>query len=772
MAHWDLGVAVTNDLTGCEAFEVSGIRLTWQVDEGRCTFEDLPVAMMWVGSTLAGLMAGLQAMVGPERFALALQKEGRSSIEDDWRVIQSTDSFEAGFQLVANIAAVAGWGRWELLDCNREERRCVFAARGNWESSFQQALGVCWGSGMLAGKFAGYSSKLFGVNCWAEQVAFVAKGADRDLFEVTPSPRSIEADLDELLLSDEATRADMAVALTRLREEIQRRERAQRAQQEAQEALERRVEERTRELQQANRELSNSEAQFRLIVDVAPYPIVITPSDPSQPPLYVNRHFTELFGYARHEIHSVFHWFELAYPDDVYRAEILEHTREVVSRGEVPPLREYRVRCKNGETRDIMWRTIILGDGRLMSIAEDLTEQKRGQRDREMLATQRHRASKMEALGLLAGGVAHDLNNILSGVVSYPDLLIHSLTKDDPLLEPLTTIRDAGERAALVVHDLLTITRGAVSISEVVELNDVVAEVLESPEFKSLTTTHAGILIESTPCAQPISIKCSPVHLKKCLFNLLTNAFEAIGGARTGRVQVVVNRQERLPKSADPVLDAVGYAVIEVRDDGPGIDPEDLEHIFEPFFTSKVMGRSGTGLGLAVVWNTIKDHRGHIDVRSGATGTTFLLYLPLCDQPADESEALPALERGSGECILVVDDEKTQLRVTTELLAYLGYRVVPASDGRAALDAIRERHDIALVVLDMIMPRGWSGLRTFEEIQRERSGIPTLIVSGYAETGDVAAIQQQSGATFLPKPFTMAELGLAVQQALHSRSGS
>jgi CheY-like chemotaxis protein len=177
-------------------------------------------------------------------------------------------------------------------------------------------------------------------------------------------------------------------------------------------------------------------------------------------------------------------------------------------------------------------------------------------------------------------------------------------------------------------------------------------------------------------------------------------------------------------------------------------------------------------LGLAVVWNTIKDHHGHIDVHSGATGTTFVLYLPLCDQPGDESEAQPGLERGRGECILVVDDEETQLKVTTELLAYLGYRAVPVSDGRAALDAIRERHDIALVILDMIMPRGWSGLRTFEEIQRERSGIPTLIVSGYAETADIAAIEQQSGATFLPKPFTMADLGLAVQQALHPPSGS
>ncbi len=202
---------------------VSGIDIEWDPGKGACTFEKLPVAMMWIDTTLAGLMSGVQATVGTERFALALQSEGRKSVEDDWQVISQFPDFNRGFEAIANIAAVAGWGDWRLIEMDRGNKECLFRVWNNWEGLYQKALGVSWGSGMLAGKLAGYCSMLFKANCWADQTAFVAAGDAFDEFRVHTSNRSVENEIENLLATDKATRADMAVALQNLRSEISAR---------------------------------------------------------------------------------------------------------------------------------------------------------------------------------------------------------------------------------------------------------------------------------------------------------------------------------------------------------------------------------------------------------------------------------------------------------------------------------------------------------------------------------------------------------------------
>ena len=148
-----------------DQIQVSGIHIKWNVKQGTCTFENLPVAMMWVDTTLAGLMSGVQAMVGTERFGLALQSEGRKSVEGDWQVISQFSDFRDGFKAIANIAAVAGWGEWDLISLDENKPQCTFRIKNSWEGLYQKALGISWSSGMLAGKMAGYSSKLFKTNC-------------------------------------------------------------------------------------------------------------------------------------------------------------------------------------------------------------------------------------------------------------------------------------------------------------------------------------------------------------------------------------------------------------------------------------------------------------------------------------------------------------------------------------------------------------------------------------------------------------------------------
>ncbi len=217
--------------------KLNDITIKWDLEKGTCTFENLPVAMMWIDTTLAGLMSGLQNMVGAKRFNLALQGEGRNSVDADWEVFMEFPKFEDGFKAIANIAAVAGWGNWQLITLEEIQKKCCVRVKDSWEGLYQKALGVCWGSGMVAGKMAGYCSKLFGTNCWAEQTKFIAKGDDYDEFLISPSVRSIEEEIEKLLTTDEATKADMAVALTKLRNEVMERKSAQESLVKSQEEL-------------------------------------------------------------------------------------------------------------------------------------------------------------------------------------------------------------------------------------------------------------------------------------------------------------------------------------------------------------------------------------------------------------------------------------------------------------------------------------------------------------------------------------------------------
>jgi rsbT co-antagonist protein RsbR len=207
--------------------EVLGVPIEWQLDAGTCTFQGAAVATMFVNPTLAGLMAGFQKMVGTERFFLAMQSEGRKNIDIDWQIITSQPTFEQGFDAWSRFPILAGWGRWEIVSLDMQRKECRIRVHNSFEGLYQQALGVCWGSGVAAGKCAGIFSLLFETNCWAEQVEYLARGDTYDSFLIRPSERSLEAELDNLLSSDTATRADLAVALQQLQQEIEQRGQAE-----------------------------------------------------------------------------------------------------------------------------------------------------------------------------------------------------------------------------------------------------------------------------------------------------------------------------------------------------------------------------------------------------------------------------------------------------------------------------------------------------------------------------------------------------------------
>ncbi len=416
---------------------------------------------------------------------------------------------------------------------------------------------------------------------------------------------------------------------------------------------------------------------------------------------------------------------------------------------------------------------IVATDGAVIGcrgLLRDISERKRHERQQQELDRQIQRAQKMETIGSLAGGVAHDLNNILSGIVSYPDLVLLQLAADSPLRRPLESIKSSGLKATAIVQDLLTLARRGVSVAEPVRLNDLVVAYFNSPEFLKMKSFHPGVVIRTDLDENLMNIMGSPVHLSKTVMNLVSNAAEAMP---EGGVITITTRSGYVDhpiKGYDHVQPG-DYTVLTVADSGMGISPEDQARIFEPFFSKKKMGRSGTGLGLSVVWATVQDHKGYIDLRSGpGQGTTFTLYFPVT-RKAPSSRRRPPGEaemRGNGEKILVVDDLAQQREIATAILTQLGYRVATASSGEEAVQYL-QKNPIDMVVLDMIMDPGIDGLETYERIWTHNQRQRVIITSGYSETEQVKKALRLGARRYLKKPYTLETLGLAVKEELPSR---
>jgi len=389
--------------------------------------------------------------------------------------------------------------------------------------------------------------------------------------------------------------------------------------------------------------------------------------------------------------------------------------------------------------------------------------------EQKRLTAQLQRAEKMEAIGTLAGGVAHDLNNILSGVVSYPELLLLDLPKDSPYRESIEIIHSSGQKAAAIVQDLLTLARRGVAVTKTVNLNDIIEEYLKSPQHRKLETEHSLTRFEQDLAPDLLNISGSPIQLSKTLMNLISNGAEAIQGE--GRIHIhTENRYLSTPVVGYDNVDQGDYVILTVSDTGSGIAPEDLERIFEPFFTKKVMGMSGTGLGLAVVWGTVKDHNGYIDVESTpGEGTTFTVYFPVTREELETEESIPSIATfmGNGERILVVDDIETQRIIATSMLKKLGYQVTSVASGEEAIEFITT-HAIDLVILDMLMPPGIDGLETYTRILEIKPGLPAIIASGFSETKRVREAEKRGAALYIRKPYSLSGIGKAIRRALAS----
>jgi len=452
-------------------------------------------------------------------------------------------------------------------------------------------------------------------------------------------------------------------------------------------------------------------------------------------------------------------------PDGSLSSEKMKQMVEIAERNGSHRF-EWVVRRSDGEEYwlDAMLTSVMFKGMRLvLATWRDNTE-------RRKLHERLARAERMESLGTLAGGVAHDLNNVLGVLVGYAELLLGKLPEDSPLRRYAGNILNSGEKGAAIIQDLLTLARRGVAVTEVLDLNGIVRACLKSPELDKLKGGRPGVTIRAELDDALLTIKGSPNHLAKTVTNLLSFTMESISGEGEVTIRTGSRYVDRPLPGHDRMVEG-DYTVLSVSDTGRGIAAADLGKIFEPFYTKKAMGMSGTGLGLPVVWGTVKDHAGFIDVASTeGQGSTFTLYFPVTREEMAEKppDALPEEYRGRGETILVVDDVEGQRDLAVSMLGQLNYRVQAVSSGEEAVEYIR-KHPVDLLVLDMIMAPGIDGLETYRRILEINPGQKAIIVSGYSETDRLRKVLEIGAGAHVRKPYTQERIGSAIRRELSRR---
>ncbi len=515
--------------------------------------------------------------------------------------------------------------------------------------------------------------------------------------------------------------------------------------------------------------LQETEKKYRILVETANEGIWSINRD--QETTFVNGAMAKMLGYAVSEMIGK------KVEDFLFPEDLAFHKERMDQRhAGKDEIYERRFRKKDGSALWTIVSATAIRDNNgdfsgSLAMFIDITKSKQAEEERRTLQERLQRAEKMEALGLLAGGVAHDLNNALGILVGYAEILHDRLDDSEHLREDTRSIISGGEQAAAIVQDLLTMARRGVQAKTAVNLNRIVAEYLKSAEFAKLQSLHPGVRVTAEPDEELLLISGSRVHLSKTLANLVGNAAEAI--ASGGEIVIrTLNLYLDEPVSGFDELKEGDYAVLSVADNGGGIAPDDLKRIFEPFYTKKVMGRSGTGLGLSVVWGTVKDHNGYIDVDSEqGKGTTFRLFFPITHDAETEEEltAPPGEYAGRGERILVVDDSKEQRELAVRILSKLNYIVESAASGEDAVEYLKKK-EADLVVLDMIMEPGLDGYETYRRIAEFKPRQKAVIVSGYAETDKVRMAQALGAGAFVRKPYIKERIGLAIRRELDKRA--
>jgi len=521
------------------------------------------------------------------------------------------------------------------------------------------------------------------------------------------------------------------------------------------------------EKKSAEEALQGSESRFRLFAELAPVGIVI--SDNQEKTLFASAKFTELFGYTLEDMPSVNEWWLLAYPEETFRDRVRGEWKAAIeeaerSHTESKPM-EYPVRCKDGSVRQVEFRMATTGTLNVVVFA-DITARKRAEEEQEKLQSQLIQAQKMETVGRLAGGVAHDYNNMLTVIMGFTELALGKPVVDNQLEDDLRQVLEAARRAADITRQLLAFARKQTIAPQVLDLNDIIDGMVKM--LRRLIGEHIDFSWQ--PGRGLGSVNIDPSQLDQLLANLCVNARDAI--ADVGKITIETSNvvfDENYCADHNGFVPG-DFVLLAISDDGCGIDRATLDKLFEPFFTTKGTGK-GTGLGLATVYGIVKQNKGFINVYSEPEkGSTFRIYLPRYVGATDRLEAIAPADspQGHGEIVLIVEDEAAILRMAGKMLKAQNYTVLEASSPKRAMELAKEhRHEIHLLVTDVVMPE-MNGRDLADELLALNPGSKVLFMSGY--TADVIAHHGilDAGVNFLQKPFSRGDLAVKVRDALAS----
>ncbi|MCP4154800.1 MAG: response regulator [bacterium] len=527
-----------------------------------------------------------------------------------------------------------------------------------------------------------------------------------------------------------------------------------------QEHLEELVAKRTKQLAKSNEALRESEENLSITLDSIGDAVIAT--DKKGNVTRMNPVAEKLTGWPLEEAAGV----HLSKVFHIINADTLQPAQspleQVMNSGQIVGLAADTIlvaRDKNQRRIADSGAPILSKDGSIVGVVlvfRDITDQYK-------LEEQLRQSQKMDAIGQLAGGVAHDFNNMLGGIIGAADLLSLKVDKNAKLRKYVTIIQDAGKRAAQLTRKLLDFSRKGKDMTMQVEMHKLTKETIRLLE----RSIDRRISITENFAASRTTVTGDPSQLQNALLNLAINARDAMpeGGILTISTTNVTLSQNYCNSVADSIKPG-DYIEINVEDTGTGMSKEVQDRIFEPFFTTKGTGK-GTGLGLASVYTMIRNHQGSINVYSHLDkGTVFKLYLPVIHSPGvKQSEEKEKVYSGTGR-ILVVDDEAIIRVMAEEMLSNFGYKVITANDGAAGLEMFKNQHKkIDLVLLDIMMPR-MNGKDAFLAMQKIDPNVKVLLISGFSRGIEIANLIDKGACGFLQKPFPRTELGKKVGQIL------
>ena len=528
-----------------------------------------------------------------------------------------------------------------------------------------------------------------------------------------------------------------------------------------QEQLEELVRESTLELQQ-------SEQRYKAVFEYTGTAAIIVESDDTIS--MVNSKFAELAHMDQEKIAGQKKWFDFIAPDDI---ETMRNDIELrvshQGRDDVPIQHEIRFVADNG-TQKYVYVSLgtIPGTDRAVVSLLDITEKKKAEKRWQSLEKQLRKSQKMEAIGTLAGGIAHDLNNILSPVLGYADMIMRSTEIYSNTYKRSEKIQKAALRAADLVSQVLSFNRQGEDKKRLIKIHPVAKEVVKL--LKGSIPTTIGIVDDiNRNCG---SVEADPTQIHQVIMNLCTNAYHAMeesGGTLTVGLQQVDLSPTVIVEYPNLMGRDGAYLVIEVSDTGCGMSEDVLERIFDPYFTTKEEGK-GTGLGLATAYSIVKSCKGDIRVKSSPNqGTRFVILLPVKEADAGSERRdvnLNGLNTGSGETLLVIDDDKDIAQMCKEGFELLGYQVALFFDSLEALDFFKENyHSIDVVITDQTMP-GKTGIELAKDLLEIKPDIPIILCSGYAGTINEKKIRKSGIKQLVMKPVTVEDLSKEIQLLL------